>query len=226
MIPAQSLLSPPHDSSATLDAILVQLEPSLVALTQRIANLSEWEREEITQLVHTKLARTLPGKEIHNERAYLQRAVRNESISFHRLRQQRQRLYPLVTNDDGEPYQGKVIIPLSQGMGDPQVEFEQQVTFTERLEQVVAAILRLPPVQKRAMICSLRDHIGDPDLLTEAFKKRGLDITAIQWPTDRAAKQRLQASCHPARQRLAQLMDIDLTQYAPRRGPACVRRKE
>lgn len=223
MLSIQPPLSLPCDSSATLDAILVQLEPSLIALTQRIADLSQWEREEITQRVNTKLARTLPGKEIQNERAYLQRAVRNESISF---RRQRQQLYPLPATGDGELYQGRVIISLSQGMSDPEVEFEEQAAFTELLEQVVIAILELPPVQKKAIICSLRDRIDDPDLLTEAFKKHGVDITGICWPADKVEKQRLQASCHHARQRIARTLNIDLTEYVQRCGPAHARSKE
>jgi DNA-directed RNA polymerase specialized sigma24 family protein len=208
---------PAYDCCASVDAILLQIDPLIVALTERIqcATLTDWEREEIAQRVRMKLWEALPGKEISNPRAYLRRTVHHEFISFLR---QRKVLSRWATNEDGEPYQGKTLITLSQGMGDPQGEVEQEEALQEMMERVVDAIMALPKMQKVAMVCYIRERLDDPNLLTEAFKRRDLDITVFQWPQDRVAKQRLQASCRPGRLSMAQQMKIDLCAYLGRRS--------
>jgi DNA-directed RNA polymerase specialized sigma24 family protein len=210
-------LVPILDPASCVDAVLVQIEPCIVALTRRITktDLTDWEREEVLQRVRSKLAKALPGKKIDNLQAYLNRTVSNESISFVR---QRKALVSLLLNDEGEPKGGTALVWPGQGMNDPQEELEQKVALQELFERLAEAILSLPTVQREAMICSLRERVDDPLLLTEAFKRYNFDITSIEWPADKAAKQRLQASCQAARRTLARRLNIDISLYKGRRG--------
>lgn len=201
----------------TVDIILLQIEPRIVALTRCFAysDLSDWERDEIVQLVWIKLARALSETHITNLSAYVRTTVRNEIISYLR---QRKSCLSLLVSEDGDVYGGELLISLSQGMGDPQIEIEQEATLLELLNQLVEAILMLPTVQRRAIICSLRERMDDPSLLIDAFMRYHMDITSIVWPTDRKERQRLQASCSVARRTLARRLHIDLNQYEHRRA--------
>ncbi|MBV9019212.1 MAG: hypothetical protein JOZ71_00715 [Ktedonobacteraceae bacterium] len=198
--------------STSVDADLVQIDPYIVMLTKRLqrSDLSEHDCEEIAQSVRIKLAGVLPGKEIHNFGGYLRRVVRNELVTFLRGR----RLYaPLLLTEEGDPCAGRLLICLSEGMNDPQVVYEQKMAFAALVQKIVDAVLALPPVQKKAMMCFLPEKFTDPTLLILAFRRRGVDITNICWPVDKVAKQRLQASCRPALLRLARSVGINLAHY-------------
>ena len=179
-----------HDENRPVDVILLQIEPRIVALTRRIAyaDLSDADCAEIVQLVQIKLARVLPEKRILNLSAYLRKIIRNEVISYFR---QHKPFHPLMVSEDGEVYGGEVLVSLSQGMGDPQREVEQDALLSERLNQVVEAILTLPAVQRRAIICSLRERMDDPSFLIEAFMRHYIDITTIVLPANTVERQRL-----------------------------------
>ncbi|GHO52675.1 sigma factor [Ktedonobacter robiniae] len=185
------------DSNAPVDVILVQLEPRIRRLVHRLANpgMAECECDEIVQGVLIKLARLLPRTTIEHPQAYLQRAVKSEIIDHCRRRQQ---TYPLLTNDEGEP-QGVPLLALSQGMGDPLYEILQRIAFEELLDKLVAAILTLPPVQKKAAICHFREQVDDLSAFVEAFKRHNVDITYIHPPDTHIDQQRLRASYYVAR---------------------------
>lgn len=167
------------------------------------------------QSARIKLFKALPGKEIDNFGGYLRQTVHNEYVSF--LRRQKS-LLPLTTNDDGEPYQGRVLISLSEGMRDPQMEVEHEMAVHKLLDNLVDAILELPVMQKLAMVCFLLERMDDPALLIAAFKKRRLDIEHFRWPEDKDARQRLKASYYYARTKIAQHLDIDLMTYKGQRS--------
>ncbi|EFH86990.1 RNA polymerase sigma factor [Ktedonobacter racemifer] len=196
----QALFS--FDPNAPVDVILVQLEPCIRRLAHRLANqnLAEWECDEITQGVLIKLARLLPRTTIEHPQAYLQRAIKNEITDHWRRRQP---TYPLQTNDEGEP-QGVPLLALSQGMGDPLYEVLQRVAFEELLDKLVAAILTLPPVQKKAAICHFRELVDDLAAFVEAFRRHNVDITHIHPPQAYSDQQRLRASYYVARLALAE----------------------
>jgi hypothetical protein len=77
-----------QDENSNVDAILLQIEPSIVALTRRIAyaDLSDWDRDEIVQLVRIKLLPVLTDGRIVNLPAYLNITVRHEITSYLRGR--------------------------------------------------------------------------------------------------------------------------------------------
>ncbi len=65
-------------------------------------------------------------------------------------------------------------------MQDPALEFEHE----ELIADVIDNVLRLPHHQQYAMICLLKDEIGDTFPLVEEFAKHGIDIRTIDWPRD------------------------------------------
>jgi DNA-directed RNA polymerase specialized sigma24 family protein len=198
-----------QDENRALDAILLEIDPCIVALTRGTAY-----SDEIAQLVRMKMVRPLVENRIENMPSYIRTTVRHEISSYVR---QRKPLHPLIVNEEGEVCGGKVLAFRSHGLDDPQVEVEQQEAFAELLEQVVEAILTLPAMQKKAMICALREQMDDPSLLIHAFRQRHVDITTIVWPTDSTERRKLQASCSPARRTLARRFNIDINLYKQRR---------
>jgi DNA-directed RNA polymerase specialized sigma24 family protein len=213
-----ALLSFPSDQCVSVDTVLVKIDPQLFALTQSIASceLAAWECDEIVQSVRIKLFKALPGKAIANFGGYLKQTVHNEYVSFLRRRKS---LLPIPINDDGEPYQGRVLISLSEGMRDPQMEVEHEMASLALMEKLVDAILHLPLVQQLAMVCFLRERVDNPALLVAAFKKRDVDVERYRWPDDKDAKKRLKASCYYARVKIAQDLNIDLAAYKGLRSP-------
>jgi DNA-directed RNA polymerase specialized sigma24 family protein len=197
--------------SGSIDKLLAMVDPWINRLVWRLPlDLSIEERADLAQLVRTKFARAWREKKINNWHAYLKTTVHNEYVSFLRRRKP---LYQLVITDDGEPAQGRVLISLSEGMGDPLIELEQKSVLIELLDRVVEALIALPPVQKIAMVSSLQEEMDDPTLLFEAFKRRSIDLPTMTLPTDKVARQRLQVSLSHARRRMAQLLDIDLAAF-------------
>ena len=201
-----------QDENSNVEAILLQIEPRIVALTRHIAyaSLSEWDRDEIVQSVRIKLLPVLADARIINLSAYLNITVRHEVCSYLRGRKA---FLPLLLNEDEEvrysPFPGIV----GSGMDDPQVKVEQEEALLELLDRVVAAILTLPPMQRRAMICSLQDRVDNPALLHDAFLRYHIDISTTIWPDDIHAKQKLQASHSVGRRTLACKLGIDLNVY-------------
>lgn len=208
-----------QDENSDVDAILLQIEPSIVALTRRIAyaDLSDWDRDEIVQLVRIKLIPVLTGGHIINLPAYLNITVRHEIASYLRGRKT---FLPLFLDEDEEvcctPFPGII----GQGMDDPQVKIEQEESFLELLNRVVEAVLTLPAMQRRAVICSLQERVDDLTLLQAAFLRYHVDISTTVWPDDIYAKQKLQASRSVARRCLARKLNVDLSLYE-RRHKAC-----
>jgi DNA-directed RNA polymerase specialized sigma24 family protein len=201
-----------QDENSNVDAILLQIEPSIVALTRRIAyaDLSDWDRDEIVQLVRIKLLPVLTDGRIVNLPAYLNITVRHEITSYLRGRKM---FLPLFLDEDEEicctPLPG--IIGL--GMDDPQIAIEQEEAFLERLDCVVEAVLTLPAMQRRAVICSLQERVDDLSLLQAAFLRYHIDISTNTWPDDMCAKQKLQASRSVGRRTLARKLNVDLSLY-------------
>lgn len=103
------------------------------------------------------------------------------------------------------------------GPPDPLLAFEQEGEVMDRLDQLVYALLSLPPVQRTAIVCSLRERLEDFAPFAAALKKSGMDISGITWPEDQTAKQRLQTAYQPAQLQLARLMKINLNKYEPQR---------
>lgn len=134
---------------------------------------------------------------IVSAKAYLYSTIRSRFIDL--MRQRKHKTYlPLPVDQDGELYQGDVMLVPGDVMQDPALQFEQK----EFIAEVVIDVLNLPCCQQRAMVCMLKDEVGDTPVLAEEFRKHGVDISTINWPTDPVELQSLKSSLSVARKKM------------------------
>jgi hypothetical protein len=109
---------------------------------------------------------------------------------------------PLIRDEEGEIYQGNLLIMPGKGLQDPADELEQKEDEMEVLQQLVTAVRALPPRQQYATICSLKDRFENLITLISVFKDIGVDIEKMHWPADLKDVQRLRASLSFSRNKL------------------------
>lgn len=158
--------------------------------------------EEISDLAQITLItfwlRLISDKRpLTSPKAYIGCIVRSRCVDIVRRRKGKSTL-PLPVDQDGELYQGRVMLIPGAGMQDPAIEYERKELITE----VVDDVLKLPPHQQYAMICVLKDEVGDTFPLVETFRKHGVDIAIVDWPHKAAELQKLQSSLSVARRKL------------------------
>lgn len=162
------------------------------------SEILDLETDELVQRVRIKFWRALEDKHIDFPKTYIKRIVNSEFIDMVR-RLKPNYMLDLPVDDEGEIYQGHMLITPSTGMADPSIEYEERVEASERMQEIVDAVLTLPARQRQAMICDMRDRVDDLDALTNAFKKRKAVIEAWQWPQQKKEKTLLRASLNYAR---------------------------
>jgi DNA-directed RNA polymerase specialized sigma24 family protein len=208
-----------YDSDPCVEELLEYFDPYIVAQVEvrayRSTNIAhpevlDLEIDEIIQKVRIKFWRALLEKNIRSPRAYIRRMVHNEFIDVTRSHEPP---LPLPVGEDGELYLGNVIVLPSEGMSDPACEIEQKEAADARMAEAATIVSRLPPRQQRATICSLKDRVDDLLHFVEALSRHEIDVEVEQWPAEKDDLQRLKASVSPARQKIAQFMDVDLAQY-------------
>jgi len=201
-------------NTSDITALLVQYDPYLVRQAQEYMHqhpgvvrpeLLDLETDELTQRVRIKFWHALEDKHIEYPRTYIKRIVHSEFIDLVR-RLKPQYTQDLPVDEEGELYQGRMLVSTSAGMADPSVEYEEQFEASSRIEEVVDAVLHLPERQQHAMICDMRDRVDDLDALSKAFKKRKADLETWQWPQEQAEKLLLRASLAYARQKVGMSM--------------------
>ncbi len=172
-----------------------------ILLPRNIVPLEEFD-DEVDELAQKALITFWPkliSKEIQiiSPEAYLSRIVRSRCIDMMRQRKN-MATSRLLLDQDGEMYQGNALPITGHGLCDPVAEFERK----ELIAEVVDDVLELPAVQRYAMICVLKDEVGDTLPLEEVFGKHGIDIKTINWPEDPIELQKLQSSLSVARKKL------------------------
>lgn len=162
-----------------------------------LSNESTEEASDLVQATLIALWRRLCSEQgqINSPKAYIRRIVHSCYVDAIR----RCKLtFPLPLNQEGELYQGRVLLVPGEGVQDPANEFERE----ELIAEVIDDVLRLPPHQQYAMICMLKDEVEDTLSLEEAFRKRGIDIRKIDWPREAFEMQKLRSSLSAARKKL------------------------
>lgn len=195
-----------HDNNAAIGAILEQYNSYIVALAWKSIprnvilpdNLSN-AVDELAQSVRIKLWLIARKQSILHPKAYIRRIVRNEVVNIVR---QYKPLSSLPINEEGELYQGNLLISLGEGMHDPLEEVEQEEVIEHHIALTVEIVQKLPPRQQRAMICSLKDRANDTLRLIEALRCRKVNIESMDWPEEKEDVQRLKASLPTVREKL------------------------
>lgn len=148
--------------------------------------------DELAQEARIKFWQTTQKKQLTNPRPYIKCIVRSESIDMIR---RYKRMFPLPVDEDGELYQGDLMITPGEGMHDPADEFEREELSADCLTEAVKVIMtRLPAQQQRAMICWLKDSIDDLRKLKDAFQRHNVDIDQVDWPEAKKEKHNLYSS--------------------------------
>jgi hypothetical protein len=118
------------------------------------------------------------------------------------MRRKHKSIQPLPVDEDGELYLGEVMATVGEGLHDPAEEVEQKEFMADCIVQTVDGVLALPPCQRRAMICSLRERIDDLLALAEAFRAHEVDIETMHSPQEAGEVQKARASLSIARSKL------------------------
>lgn len=210
---AHILLGPSaYDSDSVVDEILEQHDTYIVDLARKKVprnvvppEMLRDEIDELVQKVRLKLWLSLQKKCIINLKAYIRSIVYTEVIDMVR---QYKLTFPLPLDEDGELYQGNVMVTPSEGLQDPGYGVEQEEMIGDYMTEAVEAVLKLPPRQQHAMICSLKDRIDDVLPLIDALRNHSINIEELNWPEEKDELRRLRASLSIARKKLQSLMRI------------------
>ncbi|HJT59511.1 MAG TPA: sigma factor [Ktedonobacteraceae bacterium] len=172
-----------------------------ILLRKQASSGSEEDREDVSQEVLIALwLKVFPRiKDFTSPEAYISRIVHSRWIDAARKRQRKpaQSLF----GEDGE-YSPEVLRSFSnEGAADPALEYERQ----ELIEEVIEEVAQLPSIQMKAMVCTLRDEIGNMFPLGEAFAKYDIDIRMIAWPDDSSERRSWLSSLSVARKKLCAL---------------------
>lgn len=165
------------------------------------------EIDELTQVAWFKFWEISQRKQITYRRAYISKIVHSLVIDTARRYRSTARL---SFDEYGEVTQGRIISPLSEEMLDPALEFEQKETRYYQFEEIVKDIVSLPPCQRRAIICQVKDRVEDIQFLADEFKKYGIAIDRIHWQNGKRAAQASRASLSIARKKMRSLHKRDI----------------
>jgi DNA-directed RNA polymerase specialized sigma24 family protein len=167
------------------------------------AQLQEEQINELVQRSRIKFWLALKRRPIRSPKAYIRRIVHSEAVDMVR---QKPRAIPLTLDEEGELYQGWLLVEKSEGMNDPAIEAEQLETTDHYISSVVSAAMQLSPRQQEAMICWLKERLGDSKHFTEVCKNWNIDPSSITWPDRIDERRKLKACVSPARKNVRALI--------------------
>lgn len=177
-----------------LDAVRRKIPRAIVP-----ADVLDLEIDEIAQRTRIKLWQAMQREHISNVRSYINSIVYTETIDFVRKYKP---IAPLPLDEEGELYHEHILATLSYSSPDPAEQFEQEEAYQRLARRLAQAIQALPPRQRQAMICALKDYSIDNKAFIEAFALYGLDIVGTHWPEEMREVQSLRASLSIARRKL------------------------
>jgi len=157
------------------------------------------EADDLTQHTLVKLWEEMQKKRITHYRAYARSIMHNAALDM--VRKYRP-TGPLPLNEHGELMQGQLLFAGSELADDPAHQIEQRDSLNCFMHMMVSDVLALPPQQRRAMICDLKDQIDDLLPLIEAFLEHGVDIRPINWSKDQRELRSQRVSLAVARKKL------------------------
>ena len=164
----------------------------------------DFDLNELTQTMRIRLWKACQKQVIDNPRAYIRKIASTAAVDL--VRHHKPSVY-LSAALNGEP--GPDNSRLAQTgilLQDPAHEIELEEIESTLLSKLVEPILGLPPRQKQAMLCSLKEHQNDVPALIQALKDKGIDFETLYWPEEEHEKRLLKASLSVARKKLRGLL--------------------
>jgi DNA-directed RNA polymerase specialized sigma24 family protein len=184
------------------DAFIVALARKNVPSNVTSPEVIDLDIDELAQNTRIKLWIASEKKRITNLKAYIRCIIRTQSVNMVR---EHQPVLPLPTDEEGELYQGNLLVTPSEGMRDPVEELEQEEMIADYIAEAVDEVLKLPPRQQLSMICSLKEEVDDLLLIVNAFKDKGVDIETVNSLQEKEEVQRNRASRSVARKKMRSL---------------------
>ncbi len=200
------------DSRTQYDETLKQINSYILDVVRRKipraiipSAVLDLEIDEIAQRTRIKLWQAMQREHISNVRSYVNSIVYTETIDFIRRYKP---IIPLPLDEYGELYQEHILATLSQPNPDPTELFEQEETYYHLITKLAQAVRALPPKQRYAMICALKDYSTGNVVFIEAFALCGIDIASTHWPKEQHELQSLRTSLSIARKKLHALKHV------------------
>jgi DNA-directed RNA polymerase specialized sigma24 family protein len=195
-----------ENSTARVDEILNEVNRMLKRIAREQLpgaivrrGTEEMEADDLAQHTLIKLWEEMQKKTITHYRAYARSILHNAAMDMVRRYQPTSQL-PL--NEHGELMQGQLLFAGVEAATDPICQVERQDTLIHSMRMIVNDVLALPPQQRRAMICELKDQIADLLPIAEAFWEHGVDIRTINWSQDQRELRSQRVSLAVARKKL------------------------
>jgi DNA-directed RNA polymerase specialized sigma24 family protein len=204
-VPAsERMQQPPIYSSQAINEILETLDNDIRDLARRKIPRSivppeilDIEVDELAQRIRIKLWSALQKVYVVNLKAYTIQIARTVAIDMAR-KYQKSSTVPI----DDYCEQGEITTAFGYGMQDPAIEYEQKESFATKTEALVNGIHQLPPQQRYAMLCDLKDCAATIPLLMIALVKYDLGLELIHWPTEEGELKSIRTSHSIARSKL------------------------
>jgi DNA-directed RNA polymerase specialized sigma24 family protein len=195
-----------ENSTARVDEILTEVNRMLKRIAREQLpgaivrrGTEEMEADDLAQHTLIKLWEEMQKKTITHYRAYARSILHNAAMDM--VRRYRP-IGQLPLNEHGELMQGQLLCAGLDVADDPIYLVEQQDTLARSIRLMVNDVLALPPQQRRAMICELKDQIADLLPIAEAFWEHGVDIRTINWSQDQRELRSQRVSLAVARKKL------------------------
>jgi DNA-directed RNA polymerase specialized sigma24 family protein len=167
-------------------------------------DMFELEVNELAQTIRIKLWKAHQKRTINNPRAYIRKIASTAVVDIVRHRKP---TVSLSTDMNGELNLG--YFQLAQNvrfLQDPVYEVELGEIDPSLLTKLVEAMLYLPPRQKLAALCAIKEHQNEVPALINALKKMGLNIDVTNCPNEGHEIHLLKASLYVARKKLQGLL--------------------
>ncbi len=162
------------------------------------------EIDELSQTIRVKLWKSYQKHSITNPKAYIQMIAHTTAVDI--VRRHRPTL-SLSTDENGESSLGDFVVAQQKGHQDPAYEIECEEIDPDFLTKLVNAILSLPPRQKQAVLCSLKNYLSDILPLVNVLKTYGIDVETLAQPNEENEIYLLKASLSVARKKLQWLRE-------------------
>ncbi|MDQ2714798.1 MAG: hypothetical protein M3Z08_07830 [Chloroflexota bacterium] len=163
------------------------------------------EIDELEQRIRWKLLCVLRKKRpIENPRAYIYTVATTSAIDMIRCHKE---VIPLPLDEYGELSQGCMQGAISEMLQDPAWICEINEGATERLAKVARVISRLPPSQRRAIICYLNERLDDVRPLVRMLRTLGCAVESVNWPAEKQEARNLKASVSIARKKVREQLE-------------------
>ena len=173
--------------------------------------------QDIAQEAWISYLRRSEKGDIDKPESYIAIIIRNKFRDYIRKEKRKYPLPPIPLSVLTENPEVEFVSLSSRFLVNPVNEVDNLVETIDILNDLAVVLPKIPPRQRRAMICTLLDKVDDPLQLKLVLKRNHIDVSEMSWPSNNAEKHLLQASLPAARRALALLLNIDLCQFKQRK---------